>query len=382
MALWFYRKGRTEYGPVNTKIIRGLVRSGRLLTNDAVRRPDSSTWRPAGRALKNVFDELFSEFEVGDTTDIPKEPKSQSKTSQSGSQKQPSNSDGLVGCSLFFVAIVVFGWLSWNAWNYYFSNDVTKIANHSTTPYVAQDSVSEPKGDKADSFRSQLRTWIQERQQLSNASTKLTEGRLELAQTMRRIGKDSPNTRVYAEEILELDALIKMLETKFNTYEAAIAKAESTLRRIERRKMLKDIGVSDNELNELAETVYELDDSLKKMTGKNVSLDLDVDDIMKEVFSDSTKERGPLSKSKSKQIPLKSERTKSTENQRAKNNAMRKQLPREQTTERKQVKKKTVGKKQEQETISERERRRKMTVKRFTDAFPQKRDLFNRNQHK
>ena len=103
---------------------------------------------------------------------------------------------------------------------------------------------------------------------------------------MRESGKDAPVTRVYAEEILELDGQTSLLTKKIQAYHIAIIKAESTFRRIERRKMMKDAGVSESELDDLAKTVYELDDSLKKMTNESTVTTLEVDDIFKEVFDE------------------------------------------------------------------------------------------------
>ncbi len=280
---WVYRKGGNEHGPVTSQELRSLVRSGQLVSDDYVRPSNSSAWQQACQ-LKGLFD-----IEV--TNSISNTPGSETK--------KTASSKGVFGCGCL-IFIVALGCLSWN----YYPN-AQKIFGDLFAPQKLdkkQNPVVVKNVSKTDEFRSKINTWSQKRQQLDDGVAKLQKARQEVVGLMQSVGKKSPSVRIYAEEIIELDSQLKILSMKSLTYDTAITKAESTLRRIDRRTMLKDVGVSDDELDELALTAHELDDSLKKMAGDEVTLDLDVGDVMKEVFSNPKKEIVDLPSMKGKGI--------------------------------------------------------------------------------
>ena len=137
----------------------------------------------------------------------------------------------------------------------------------------------------ADDFKSKLHSWTEERQRLSAIVKRLINDRASLESKIRHADNDLLKKRVFAEEIVELDSHIKATWATFSLYESAITKAESTLRRIERRKLLDEAGVTDRELDELATTMLELDDSLKHRANNGPELELHIDEIVKEAMS-------------------------------------------------------------------------------------------------
>ncbi|MCA9112185.1 MAG: hypothetical protein KDA52_19685 [Planctomycetaceae bacterium] len=310
---WMYRSGHDPtsnsntvvHGPVTTDELKRLARTGRL-KKDAYVRPVNAPlkWRAAG-SMQSLFPDHSEEIDIVLVDETPAVPQSTPIKKQSKSTETLSDIVYLgfvvilllVCCfpvGLYLVAthpswnwgtksLVALGWLSLMGIGFYADREENRVVQQAPS-----ETNPKPSGtaNEADNYRTKLDTWKQEGRSLRDAMAKLEEGRQQLVKSMSDVGSDSPRARVYAEEILEIDAQAKLLSRKIETYDTAIVKAESTLRRVERRKLLEDVGVTTDELNELAETVYELDESLRKMSGDQTTLELDVEDVLQEVYGE------------------------------------------------------------------------------------------------
>jgi hypothetical protein len=88
-------------------------------------------------------------------------------------------------------------------------------------------------------------------------------------------------------EMLEIEKQIRVVQAKLTQHAVAIAKLESSLRRLERRKLLQEAGITDKEMNDLVATTLELDEKLKSESGHDVTADIELDGVVKDALKKS-----------------------------------------------------------------------------------------------
>lgn len=116
----------------------------------------------------------------------------------------------------------------------------------------------------------QLRHWRRAKQELGLALERFQRDKAGVIERLRAFGirsasdlKEDATARLYAEELLEVERQIAALRSKGGVYETAIVQIESSLRRLERRRLLKNVGITEDELNELSQSVLELEERLR-----------------------------------------------------------------------------------------------------------------------
>ena len=91
----------------------------------------------------------------------------------------------------------------------------------------------------------------------------------------------NPVVAVISDELLEIEKQIRVVKVKIKEHDVAIPKLESGLRRLERRKLLQDAGVTDKEMNDLIATTVELDEKLKSESEHGVTSDIELDKVLR-----------------------------------------------------------------------------------------------------
>ncbi len=136
-----------------------------------------------------------------------------------------------------------------------------------------------------------LQRWRQERSRLNGVLERLEIDKVAVVQSMRSAGietaddlKKSPVNEAIADELLEVEKQAKAIRSKVCAHDDAIARLESGLRRLERRKLLEEAGVSDKELDELVATTLELDETLKGGNGGGAAIGIELEKVVNEAL--------------------------------------------------------------------------------------------------
>lgn len=117
--------------------------------------------------------------------------------------------------------------------------------------------------DKKNELQRSLDQRRAERDALDTTLTQLIRDHKALSHLLRDDDADSPNARVHAKELAELESQLASCWNRRETIDSAVTKIESIIRRIERHDMLESVGFSEEELNELNQSMLELDDLIE-----------------------------------------------------------------------------------------------------------------------
>lgn len=149
-------------------------------------------------------------------------------------------------------------------------------------PVTRREVAPQPQMREEDQFRDKLLGWTAERERLDRALLQLVNDHKEVADLLAEEEEVSQKARIYAEEMVELQAQVKALWSRRQAFDTAITKAESTLRRLARRNALGEVGITEDALDELSETVLQLDDALGR-TSNDPGTEFEIDEILKEL---------------------------------------------------------------------------------------------------
>lgn len=123
--------------------------------------------------------------------------------------------------------------------------------------------------DELTTLREKLRSWETNLSQLNTVISRLQGDRIDLVNQIDELADDAdasigsdPKIGVLTGELSEIDGQLAKLRTKRDDYELAIFRSASSIRTIERRRATEEAGISKDDLDDLARTMLELDDSL------------------------------------------------------------------------------------------------------------------------
>ncbi len=163
-------------------------------------------------------------------------------------------------------------------------------------PFVGERPVVERPGFERrapaeDDVARRLAQWRGERERIEATLAAFTAEREELKTRLREEGvttsadlAGAPRARFIAEELVELEKQIRLAQRKQVEHNEAIARIESLTRRLERRRMLAESGVSEQELQELLQTSLELDGELKAEAGVGPAVDIEMEALLEEAL--------------------------------------------------------------------------------------------------
>lgn len=137
--------------------------------------------------------------------------------------------------------------------------------------------------DRTPDLQDRLGQWKARREKLAALLSGLERDRTRLLKGLKNLGVSSaegipanPRAKVLAEELREVLRQQETYQRQVDQYDLAILKAESCLRSVERRRAVREGGVSDKELDELVRSVLVLDGKLSAKTAVPLELDDDL----------------------------------------------------------------------------------------------------------
>ena len=136
-------------------------------------------------------------------------------------------------------------------------------------------------------LKSKLAAYQKGDRDLADLLPKMQKSKAELVDRLRQLGvrsardlKDKPEARTLAEELAELVQQIRVARVKRTEYKKASDNLESLSRRLTRREELKNAGLSEQELQEAAQLIADLDDRFKEASSE-VEEALTLEDVLK-----------------------------------------------------------------------------------------------------
>ena len=132
----------------------------------------------------------------------------------------------------------------------------------------------QPEDPPLDSWKGKIRDWQSRQGATQRILAKLEQDKQELVAKLRQVGirssadlKGKPTAIVHADELHEVAKQIAATKRKLEEREEDIIRMESAVRRLERLRLLKEVGESEEEAAELARTIADLDDKLSRASG-------------------------------------------------------------------------------------------------------------------
>jgi hypothetical protein len=151
---------------------------------------------------------------------------------------------------------------------------------------------------RVEELREKSDTWKDQQAALGTVLERLQSDKQVLAAKLRAAGvqsagdlsKDDPQTRLLATELVEVEKQIRAVDRKSQAYESAIDRMDSIVRRLERKAMIADAGISEDELAEVAETTMQMDQDLQDaLAADGGSAELELEAVLNDVLEGTSR---------------------------------------------------------------------------------------------
>jgi len=139
-----------------------------------------------------------------------------------------------------------------------------------------------------ESWKCKIAVWKNKQSAALETLQRLENDKRELVARLWKMGVNSsadlrgkPTATVYANELQEVAQQIAATKGKLEDRDEDLVRMESALRRLERLQLLKEVGGTEEEATELAQSIADLDDKLNRASGvKDVGQELKAEAIL------------------------------------------------------------------------------------------------------
>lgn len=139
-------------------------------------------------------------------------------------------------------------------------------------------------------YRAKLESWQQRREKLNVVISNLESDKRKLVGNLKAAGINSasdlvdrdPGVKAQANELVDLKNKLTVAQREHKQLNIAITQLESTIRRLDRAKQMKDAGVSEEEMTSIREEVALAEDKLEDAGKPEVLADLERETVLED----------------------------------------------------------------------------------------------------
>jgi len=189
---------------------------------------------------------------------------------------------------LLIVYLPIVGATAWWSWPSTNASDYAAIAD---LPKASSSAPPTSRQIEAGDVRRMRDQWKKKKEKVDEVLELLRRDKEEHVERMRSAGFRSakdinahPRNKVMAKELSDLERCIRATNTKLTIYRSKVVQLESLLRRAERRELLAEVGLSDEELNSVSAMEKELDEELRVASEVGPGADIELDTLLKQTF--------------------------------------------------------------------------------------------------